>query len=82
MMVYVRVRVVDANTRAAVQGCLVRLDGATAVTDADGVALMDVPPGRRRIAVSRSGYRMVEAFVEIAGSSDVTVELIPVFRLL
>mgnify|MGYP000660353666 CR=1 FL=1 len=81
-MVSVVVRVVDYNTGRPVGGALVRVGGSTAVTDAMGRAMLDVPAGSYVIRVSRSGYRLTEEYVSITGPSEVTVRLIPSVRIL
>lgn len=82
MMVAVAVRVYDYNTGRPIQGALVSLGGVSAVTGADGVAVLDVPAGGLTLRVSKSGYRMVEHFVTISTASRVEVPLIPAMRLL
>lgn len=81
-MVSVVVSVLDANTGRPIQGAFVSLGGVSAVTNSNGVAVLDVPAGSYVVRASKSGYRMAEYSLSVSTSVNVRIPLIPAMRLL
>ena len=81
-MPYVVVRVVDRNTKEPVEGAFVDLDGWTAITDFIGEVVFHPPRGWYTLVVTHRDYSPYRRRISVLRDMEVTVELVPVVRLL
>ena len=81
-MPYIVVRVVDRNTREAIQGAFVDLNGWTGVTDFTGEVVFHPPRGQYTLVVTHRDYTPHRRRIAVLRDMEVTVELTPLVRLL
>jgi hypothetical protein len=78
-----RVKVIDYNTGAPIEGAYVYLNGYTGFTGKDGIAVIDVPLGTYELRVTHRDYDPLATKVSISTKEAlVTVKLIPLAWLL
>ncbi len=76
-MVRLSAQIYDPASEATVSGAVIVLTGMDGryVTDADGRAVIDVPPGRYWVTVRRWGYDRLAGHLDVIHAGEVTLDM-------